>query len=217
VNQPLTSLVRQEAKSPVVWTALLAATIAWPIALGLSPLSTTLGSANARDIAYDVAFLLALLGALYSDRKFTSAGWLLSRASSAKRDVLSVVVVGLGALVPALLSLSPLVFLQGVSTSPALGNMALISFHMAALALCLRSLGFSYSERSVALAFFALALPASMSKAAGPLNTLLRVLDPSAGGPAGDANLLLTSHHVGSIIGLTLFAQLVGIRSTRQR
>lgn len=217
MNQALTSIARQEAKSPVVWAALLAATIAWPVSLSFSPLATTLGSANARDVAYDVAFLLALSGALYSDRAFAATGWLLSRASTARRDVLSVAVVGLGALVPSLLSLIPLAALQGVASYPAVGTMALISFHMGALTLCLRTLGFSYSERSVLLAVLALALPAYISGTADPLNVIWRILDPAAGCDPGAANFLLTSHHVGSIIGLTLFAQLFGNRPMRQR
>ena len=217
MNQALTSIVRQEAKSPVLWAGLVAATIAWPISLSFSPLATTLGSATARDVAYDVAFVLALAGALYSDKKFAAAGWLLGRASTARRDALSVAVVGLGALIPCLLSLAPLAIIQGVTSYPAVGTMALISLHMGALALFLRSFGFSYSERSVGMAVFALALPASFSEAAGPLNVIWRILDPAAGGDPGAANLLLTAHHVGSIVGLALFAQVLGIRTMRQR
>ena len=217
MNHALTAIVRQEVKSPVVWAALLAATLAWPMSLSFSPLATTLGSANARDIAYEVAFLLALSGALYADKKLAAVEWLLGRASTARRGALSVAVVGFGALVPSLLSLVPLAVLQGVASYPAVGTMALISVHMAALTLCLKSFGFSYSERSVAMAFLALALPATFSGAAGPLNVIWRILDPAAGGDLGAANFPLTALHVGSIVGLALLAQLLSIRAMRKR
>jgi len=203
----IAAFLRQEAKSPIVWGALGMALLAWPLSLELSPLSRTLGSGSARSLAYDIAFLFAVVGAVYSDRKMASIGWLWGRASSARVDALFLVVVGLGAALPAACSLAPLMVFVGLDGVPALGYSILTCFHMASLLLLFRRMGFSLPERSVAIIVLALALPAALPGDAGFLSLPLRILDPLAGGSLGDVNALLTFHQLGSIFGLILLAR----------
>lgn len=202
----LKALILQEGKSPVIWAALISAAVAWPITLDYSPLAASLGSANAKDIAYDLAFVLALAGGLYSSATLSSKSWLLSRASGPARFAISFGWISLGAFLPALISLTPLALLTGVSVMPGIASMALIALHLAALLLILDETGLSHSERSLALLLLALALPASLSGETGTFSYIGRVLNPAAGGDPGDINLLLTAHQFGSIIALTLIA-----------
>ena len=207
MNQALTTLARHEARNPVAWVALAAAAIAWPITIDYSPLSATLGSANAKDVSYDVAFVLAAFGALYSNHRLGSKAWLFSRASTGAQGLLWFGLVGVGALLPALLALAPLAVLEGPRACPGIGTMALVSFHMASIILFLQSVGFSRSERSLGLILLAVALPAVLPANEGFITTLTRVLTPTAGGSPGASSLLLTAHHIGSIVGLLLLAQ----------
>ena len=217
VNRAIKALVSHEAKSPVIWLALLSAVIAWPLSLEYSPLSATLGSANARDLAYDVAFVLALFGALYSSHRLSSMRWLFERAPAGFRDALWVIMIGFGAFAPSFLALVPLMVLQGTSCAPGVATMGLIALHMGAAILLFERLGFSMPERSLGLILLAVAVPAVLSGAAGSIAILGRVLALTAGSDPGDANRLLTAHHVGSIVAITLFAHCLRPGALRKR
>ena len=215
MKQVLGALVRQEAKSPIVWVALTFALVAWPVSLNFSPLSSALSSGSARTLAYDVAFLFALAGALLSDRRLASKSWLWTRASGGASDVLFVLWVGLGAALPTAFSLAPMALFQGVGAFPALGVAFLACLHMAALLLLLARLGFSLPERSVGFIILALALPAALPTGADPPSLPWRILDPLSGGGLGDANTVLTIHQIGSIFILVVIARTLGFRSAR--
>ena len=213
MKQAVAAFLRQEAKSPIAWGALILALLAWPVSLHLSPLSNSLGAGSANSLAYELAFLFALAGAVFSDRRLGYSAWLWARASGARADALFLSVVGLGAALPAACSLVPLTIFLGLDGLPALGYSILICLHMASLLLLFRRMGFSFPERSVTITILALALPAALPGDAGFLSLPLRILDPLSGGSLGDANALLTFHQLGSIFGLILLARTPGFKS----
>lgn len=200
-----------------MWLGVAAALCAWPIVMDYSPLAATLGSANAREVAYDLAFGLVLVGALYSSHCLASKAWLFNRGSSAGNAVLHLAWVGVGGVVPALLSLLPLIALQGAQAVPGTLMMGLIALHAAAILLLLGEAKFSTAERSLALLFLAVALPALVPLDSGALSLLARTLDPASGARPGVSNSLLISHQLGSIVLLTLAAHALRLAPLRRK
>jgi len=207
VHRVITAILKQEAKSPISWGALLLSAIAWPFALFLSPLATTLTNTSATLLAYNVAFLSALAGAIYADHRLEELRWLMSRRQSSAAGLLEFGAMASGALLPSALALLPIAFLKGVHPLAAFGFLALVSLHIAALLHLLKSMRFSASARSLLMLFLALLSPASIPSDAGPFSFLWRIADPLAGGPLGGLTFLTTTAQMGSIVTVLLVAR----------
>lgn len=204
MHRVLSALLRQEVRSPLPWIALLLAAAAWPLALLLSPLATTLTGGNARHLSYNVAFMACLVGAVYADRRLGELRWILTRFSGPRRATLALAAIAAGALLPALFTLIPL---AATRTPPPLGvlaALALTALHMSALLGLMAEIGFSPSARSVGLLLLALLPPALTPSDAGPLGFLSILLDPLGGGAIGPLNFLMSSAQLGSIFTLTV-------------
>ena len=202
-------LIRQELKSPALWACLAIALALWPLALELTPLASSLSSNNARDLAYDVAYVLATLGAVFGGWKLSRLEWLFGRTTSARKEGTWFSWVTLASFIPASISLLPWITFSGASSSTGLLSILLVCMHLSALTLVMKSLGFSKRERSLALVLLAVGLRAALHGESGQLLLASRVLEPTAGAALHDINLPLFTAQALSILGLTSLSALV--------
>ena len=186
-----------------------AGAILWLLALDLSPLSTSLGSNNARALVYDVAYLAAVAGSIVGGWRLGSLEWLVARTCGAARDALWFTWVSLASLLPAGLTLLPWIALGGSPSLPGVASIVLTCFHLAALTLLLKSSNFSKGERSLVIALLAVGLQGSLHGESGALLLVSRVFDPSPTTNHDLANLPLYSIQLASICGLILLSGLM--------
>lgn len=206
MHQVLLANLRQQARSPLTWVLLVLALISWPISVAIAPLTTTLSSGTAAHLAYNVAFIALIVGAIFGDMRLEELRWLMCRQSPPRVAISSVLLLASSSFLPAALCLVPMAVLSAHVPGGALMSLVLAALHVAVIVLLLNSLGFSLSSRSVGIPILALLLPASIPSGAGPFSFLWRLLDPLAGAPIENISFIMITFQLGSIVTLYLLA-----------
>lgn len=196
----------QQARGPLPWVALALAGIAWPLSLQYSPLSLTLGTGTSVGLAYELAFVFGLVGALCADRALEGSSWLLARASHGVALLLRVAGVTVAAATLSFICILPMALVGAAVAPEKLLSLALTSAHMAAILNLLASWRFSASARSVGLLLSALVVPAYIPSGAATFSFPLRILDPLTAGVQLDPNSTALAFQIGSIFVLLLLS-----------
>ena len=213
--QLLLAILRRQATSPLVWLALCVAGLAWPLALLLSPLSSTLTDGRAEGLSYEVSFVFLLLAGVFASRQLERHRWLLARQGEGARLLFELVAHTVFAAPPALVALLPPALLGGQLDPLAALATPVIALHQAALYALLSRLSFSSLARSVTVPFLALAIPASVSGEPHPLSFLWQLLDPRACGDLLGLNWFFFGSQLACIAVVCLLASSLSPRIAR--
>lgn len=171
--------IRRLAGKPIVWLATGLIATGWVAIVALLPFAWSAPSGYGESLAYEVAFLGGLAGAVLGVDAVGEASWLLGRASPWRRQRARWAVIGTAGLLGAGAALAaPL--LLGVAADPRRGTGLLLGLGvLTAQGAALAGLPVSRGTRSLALPLLAWVVPGVLTPVTGPPGLFTAWLDAS--------------------------------------